>query len=142
METGRVPSAAIAAEPGPDGRIAVWGLRERLPALKVQPNVLLRARTELRNRRFVLLMVDTVAGEYSPNIFRLARATGAAVLFVTTELHPDGCVSVRVFSPPFPGCQDEDEITGNLLALDRAVKTISGAGPQTRFDRVPARRLT
>ncbi len=142
MESGHTPTAAIAAEPGPDGQIPIWGLAERLPTLKVQPDVLLRTRTVLRRGGSILLLVDTIAGDYSPNIFRLAKATGAALLFFTTELEGDGCVEVRVFRAPYPGCGDQAEIAGNLRALDRQIKRISGKPQEGPFDTVPAVRLT
>ncbi len=142
MESGHTPTAAIAAEPGPDGQIPIWGLAERLPTFKVQPDVLLRTRTLLRRGGSVLLLVDTIAGDYSPNIFRLARATGASVVFFTTELEGDGCVEVRVFQAPYPGCGNQAEIAGNLGALDRQIKRISGQPQNGPFDTVPAIRLT
>jgi hypothetical protein len=137
QETGHTMSGAIAADPDQDGCIAIWGLRERLPAIKVQANVLLRTRTELRKGGCVVLLVDTVKGEYSPNVFRLAASTGAGILFLTTELSPDGRVEVRIWKPPAPACATPEQITGNLLALDAAVKRISGRGAATRFDTVP-----
>ena len=142
MESGHTPTAAIAAEPGPDGQIPIWGLAERMPTLKAQPDVLLRTRTVLRRGGSILLLVDTIAGDYSPNIFRLAKATGAAVLFFTAELEGDGCVEVRVFQVPYPGCGDQAEIAGNLRALDRQIKRISGKPQEGPFDTVPAVRLT
>lgn len=142
MESGHSPTAAIAADPGLDGQIPIWGLAERLPTFKVQPDVLLRTRTVLRRGGSILLLVDTIAGDYSPNIFRLAKATGAAVLFFTTELEGDGCVEVRVFQAPYPGCGNHAEIAGNLLALDRQIKRISGKAQESPFDTVPAVRLT
>jgi hypothetical protein len=142
MESGRTPTAAIAAEPGVDGRIPIWGLAERLPAFKVKPDVLLRTRTVLRGGGSVLLLVDTIRGDYSPNIFRLAGVTGATVLFFTTELEGDGCVLVSVFPAPFSACANRAEITGNVLALDREIKRISGRQGEGRFDTVQAVRLT
>ena len=142
IETGRAPTVVIAAEPGPDGCIAVWGLRERLTALKVGPNVLLKTRTELRNGGRVLLLVDTVKGEYSPNIFHLAAAMRATVLFFTAELQADGHTAVRVFPAPWPACSNDEEIKANLKAIESLVKDISRAAGEDRFDRVPASRLT
>jgi hypothetical protein len=142
METGRSPEVAIAAEPGPDGRIPIWGLTDRLATIKVGPDVLLRARTVLKRGESVLLLVDTLAGDYSPNIFRLAGATKANVLFFTAELAGDGCVGVRVFPPPFPACADPQQIAANLQALDREIKRISGPRGGNRFDTIPASRLT
>ena len=142
MESGRTPTAAIAAEPGVDGRIPIWGLAERLPTFKVQPDVLLRTRTVLRGGGSVLLLVDTIKGDYSPNIFRLAGVTGATVLFFTAELEGDGCVHVSVFPAPFPACANRTQNTGNLLALDREIGRISGRQQEGSFDTVQAIRLT
>ena len=142
MESGHTPTAAIAAEPGPDGRIPIWGLAERLPTFKVQRDVLLRTRTVLRRGGSVLLLVDATSGDYSPNIFRLAGAVGATVLFYTAELEGDGHVQVRVFAAPFPACGNQAEITGNLLALDTQIQRISGQPQNGPFDTVPAIRLT
>ncbi len=142
IEIGRTPTVAIAAEPGPDGRIPIWGLTGRLDTLKVQPDVLLRSRTVLARGGSILLLVDTLGGDYSPNIFRLAKATGVGVLFFGAELDRDGRVQVRVFPPPFPGCADPEQIAGNLLALDREIKRISARREDRPFDTIPAGRLT
>lgn len=138
MDSGYAVRASIAARPDPDGCIALWGLRERLPALKVGPSVLLQTRTELRRGSTVILLVDSSSGDYSPNIFRLARVTGAALLFLTAELAEDGVVEVRFFRPPAPECSSPEEITSNLLALDAAVRQISGRVEAPRFDTTPA----
>lgn len=142
METGRTPAVAIAAEPGPDGQISIWGLTQRLPVIKVQPDVLLRASTVLRGGGSVLLLVDTVKGKYSPNIFRLSSLTGATVVFFTAELETGGIISIRFFHPPRPACRDKDEISANLVALEREIQRISGNLGDSGFDTVPASRLT
>jgi lauroyl/myristoyl acyltransferase len=126
IETGQAPAAAIAESPAGDQAIAIWGLRERLPALKVDPAVLLRTRTLLRTGQSVVLLVDRQAGAgYSPNIFRLAHATRSAVLFFIPELAADGTVDVRLIPPPHPACATPDEIAENLQALDAEVRHVS-----------------
>ncbi len=126
IETGHAPTAAIAESPASDQTIAVWGLRQRLPALKVDPAVLLRTRTLLRAGESVVLLVDRQAGAgYSPNIFRLARATRATVLFFIPELAADGAVEVRLFAAPHPGCETPEQIDWNLQALAAEVRQVN-----------------
>ncbi len=142
METGRTPTVALAAEPGPDQSIPIWGLTERLPVLRVQPDVLLKTRTVLRAGGAIVLLVDTVQGKYSPNIFRLAAALRARVVFFTAELEQSGCVAVRFFPAPWQACKDTAEISANLHALNREIARISGRDRSPAFDTVPASRLT
>ena len=142
METGRTPAVALAAEPGHDLHIPIWGLRERMPVLKVQADVLLKTRTLLRAGGAVLLLADTVKGQYSPNIFRLAAALRAKVIFFTAELEDGGMVAVRFFPAPCPACRDTTEISANLHALNREIVRISGRDQSAAFDTVPASRLT
>lgn len=85
---------------GQDRGIPIWGLSERLPVLKVRPDVLLKARTVLRAGGAVLLLVDTEQGEYSPNTFRLAAALRAKVVFFTAELEDGELWRFGSFQPP------------------------------------------
>jgi hypothetical protein len=109
---------ALAGQPGHDNAIAIWGLRERLPALRTQPNVLLRARTVLRSGGSVALLLDADRGApLSPNILRLAGRLGARVVFWWTELECDGTIHVTFAQPPDPSCRTEAGIAANLAAL-------------------------
>lgn len=127
MEMGLTPTAAIVETPTEDQRIAIWGLDERLPAILVAPNVLVRARTVLRNHGSVALLIDARSGlPYSPNILRLAGKMGARVVFFFTELQPDGHIEVLFLAPPDPYCSSEETIQANLQALDREVQRILG----------------
>lgn len=126
IEAGHAPAAAIAESPADDQAIAIWGLQQRLPALKVDPAVLLRTRTLLRAGESVILLVDRQAGAgYSPNIFRLAHSMRATVLFFIPELAADGTVDVRLVPPPHPACATPEQITENLQTLDAEVRQVS-----------------
>jgi hypothetical protein len=125
MEMGYGPTAAIASHPGADGCIGLPGLTERLPVFKTSPTVLLTTRTTLKQRGAVLLLVDTKLGEaYSPNILRLARRTGARVVFFFAKLQPDGHIEVSFKNPPDPFCTSEESIQANLQFLDGEVHRI------------------
>jgi hypothetical protein len=120
MELGHAPTLALAGQPGPDGAIAIWGLAERLPAVRTRHRlVLLRARTVLRSGGCVALLLDAMRGApLSPNILRLAGRTGARALFFFTELERNGTITVTFRRPPDPLCQSDSGIAANIAVLE------------------------
>ena len=124
MESGVRVNAAVAEVPNPDEKLAVWGLAERLPIFHTGPAVLLKARTILDNHGILTLMVDYRFGDYSINIFKLARLTGSRVVSYLAELQNDGIVHVWITEPPHPFCENDEAIQANLEALEKERRRI------------------
>jgi hypothetical protein len=95
-----------------------WGLREPLQVLADGTDVLLRARAVLRSGQPLISYVDYEASEtelpevvtlISPNIFQLARLTGATVLFFGSRLELDGRITIKFHRPRLHRILSPDE---------------------------------
>jgi len=140
IETVGMPTRCIALDPDVNEQIAVWGLVQRLPALRPVANVLVRSRSILRAGGSILLLIDPRPGvAYSPNMLRLAGKVGARVVLFFSELMPDGHVEVLFLTPPDPFCRSEEGVQANLQALDREVVRIAGRHLQPAVTAVPVR---
>jgi lauroyl/myristoyl acyltransferase len=125
IQSGHGPTAVIAEYPGADDQVAAWGLRERTPALRTGPKVLIKVRTLLRSGGTLFLLLDRQLGaDYSANVLELVRRTGSRAVFVYAELLPDGQVQVSFRRPPAPDCSGEGAILRNLQVLESDVLRI------------------
>lgn len=136
----RPPTAVIAGKRElVNGKFPVWGLGEGLPVLISDSTVLLKVRSILRRGGSVAALVDNGRGVPLPHhVFHLIKSTGAQVLFVVSQLEPNGEILVEYFSPPDPFCKTDESISANLLALQARVDRIFEAPSSSQVDADPA----
>lgn len=142
VDIRRPPTVVIAGGPAAlNGEFAVWGLAQGLPILDPDSNVLVKIRTVLRRGGSVAMLIDTHLDlPYSPNVFRVARALGAQVVFTVAELQPDGSILVEYFSPPDPCCKTDEGVYANLQMLeDRVHRILSGSSGEQSTKTQPQR---
>jgi hypothetical protein len=115
MRMGKRIDGAIAADPDPDMRMAIWGTTYRIPALKADATVLLRARGMFRQGLTLAVMIDRRRMSFlSANSLKLAALCGVEASLVLSRLQPDGIIAVELLGLPFPGGVDEDDLQANL----------------------------
>jgi hypothetical protein len=115
-----VPPTAVVADEGAltNGALPVWGLAESIPGFIANRSVLVKVRNILRRGGVIATLIDTNLGDpVHCNIFRLIQSTGARLVFVVTELQPDGVIMVEFFAPPDPFCLSDESVLSNVLAL-------------------------
>ncbi len=118
IEAGLQPSVAIAANPGVVDSIAVWGIREKIPAIRTGSFVLNRAKTILKQQGTVVALVDKELGsEFSPNLFKLAHRVQADIVFFMAELLPNGYVEVSYYESQFAGPEQNVIIKKQMYEL-------------------------
>jgi hypothetical protein len=154
-ERGRDVVVIANASPQSDGWH--WGLRRPLRILANGPDVLLRARTLLRHGETLICYVDDarkVAGSprpisyISPNIFHLARRTGARILFLGSRLDPSGAIVINFHLPtlsrPTSACEADlaaaefAAFASELLGWACVVRRPIGAGSENPDARTSA----
>ena len=126
MESGYPLKAALAANALPGGTIRIPGSAERLPAFKVLPVGLVKARTALRKGDWIAALIDTADSDvrYCRNLLRFTGRVGARAVFFFSELQADGRIEVRFVCPPDPWCSTESGIERNIQALNGEVQRI------------------
>ena len=118
IENNYLFDGSIAKYPDKDMRISIWGLKEGIPAMKADKNVLLKTKTLLKNKAAILLMIDdTATNTYSPNSMKLCRLTGSKVIYGFSKLNKNGIIEVWLEQPPFPFCKTDSEIQENIKEL-------------------------
>lgn len=136
MDSGIRVDAAITENPSVVDSIAIWGRADRMPAIRADRNVLLKARTLLTSGGTVLLLADTSpGGPFSPHIFELVERVRARVILFSTELRHDGVVSIRFFPADGPR-------TAQLNALCAEVERIRRQEPLHAREGSPSVYLT
>jgi hypothetical protein len=120
VENGHKPKAAIAGAHRGISSVALWGSTETIPVIPTGPFVLMRAKTLLTDGDTLAVMVDGNFGQdISPNIFLLAQKLNVDVVYLLSELLPDGTIEVSFFEssvkPPLP-----------LEAVDQQIKELQG----------------
>ncbi len=120
IESGINVAGALAADPATGDSMSVWGLKERLPALRTGPTVLVRARSLLREGKAVLALVDGwPGGPIRTAMFQLAERMDIPVFLISAELETDGVIRVRLFQGETAGT------AANVAALRQEVDRIS-----------------
>ena len=119
MEMGHSPQ--VAADPGKivgDHEFVVPGAARRLRAIPMDPYVLIRMRTVLRQGGSVACLADPELGApLSPHVLHFAGRIGARVIFLWAERGRDGVVDVHFVEPPRPLCRSEEDIAANMEFL-------------------------
>ena len=106
---------AIIGEATKDGKMAIWGINLKIPALLKDSFVLLKTKNYLLNNKTIVLMVDdTKTGEYSPNIFKLAKKINSNILFFFAEINNSNIIDIKFILPPFPTPINDFEINENI----------------------------
>lgn len=107
--------AAIAAEPDVDLQMAIWGTTQRIPALKADAHVLLKAR-RLFNQGFRLAaMIDRRRMELlSGNSLKLAALCGVESSLIRCFLADDATVMVELLPLPYPCAAEDPGLSANL----------------------------
>ncbi len=106
---------AIIGEATKDGKMAIWGTNAKIPALLKDSFVLLKAKNYLLNNKTIVLMVDDAkTGEYSTNIFKLAKKINSNILFFFTEMNNSNIIDIKFILPPFPSPSNDFEINENI----------------------------
>lgn len=125
VTSGCSPASVVAAREmiTPRGTAAIWGLE--LPAIVNNQAVLVRSRTIFKRGGAIAMLADFgFCDDYNPNIYRVARALGAQVIFTVAEILPSGKISVEFFAPPDPFCKTDESILLNLQVLKERVDRI------------------
>ncbi len=119
LDSGFEIDAMIAGMTGSDGKMAFWGTTKRVKTIaSAEANVLIKARSVLKENGSISLMIDTNLGNpLSPNMLRFCGKVGAKVVFLLAELADDHSVVVHLVSPPYPYCEDDNQVNENLNAL-------------------------
>lgn len=119
------PDAVLSIQPETkDAKFPIWGLDRGLPVLlPSDPLVLLKVRNILRRGGSVAALVDAVLGQsrFRTNLLRLVGRVGAQLVFIVSELLPDGDILLEYFAPPDPFCTSDESIFSNLDALQARV---------------------
>ena len=110
--------ALIAQNPTKDMKIAIWGMKEKIAALKVDSNVLLKTKSFLLKNDSILVMIDIPnTNIYSPNSMKICGLTGSMAIFIFAKLNKNGIIQIWLESPPFPFCKTDSEIQENIKEL-------------------------
>jgi hypothetical protein len=127
MRMGKRIDGAIAADPDPDMRMAIWGTTYRIPALKADATVLLRARGMFRQGLTLAVMIDRRRMSFlSANSLKLAALCGVEASLILSRLQPDGIISVELLGLPFPGGVDEVSLQANLAFIRDQHEKVDG----------------
>jgi hypothetical protein len=99
-------------------KIAIWGMKEKIAALKVDSNVLLKTKSFLLKNDSILVMIDIPnTNIYSPNSMKICGLTGSMAIFIFAKLNKNGIIQIWLESPPFPFCKTDSEIQENIKEL-------------------------
>ena len=116
---------AIVASLNENESMSVWGITQKIPAIKSDSQSLLKAKKILNQKGCVLLMLDEFYGAgYSPNIMHLAGITGAKAIFFLAELNPSGIIDIQILQFPNPFCENETAIAKNIQFVSDAVDQV------------------
>lgn len=106
---------AIAANPTEEMNVAIWGMKEKIPALKTGPSVLLKTKSVLKQGMSVFVMIDYGSIEnLSPNSLKMVHLSSSKAVFLFTKLSKSGVVHVWLEEAPFSGCASDVEIQKNV----------------------------
>jgi hypothetical protein len=109
---------AIAANPTEEMNVAIWGMEEKIPALKTGPSVLLKTKSVLEQGMSVFVMIDYGSIEnLSPNSLKMVHLSSSKAVFLFTKLRKSGVVQVWLEEAPFSGCTSDVEIQKNVNYL-------------------------
>ncbi len=100
-----------------DSKMAVWGMKTKLPTLVRNSYVLVKAKTRLQQNKTILLMIDQKDGQYSPNMLKLCQKLNSQLYFLFSELSAHGEIITRYLPAPYPNCNTQQEIEANLNYL-------------------------
>lgn len=118
IENGYKVDRAIAANPTEEMNVAIWGMKERIPALKTGPSVLLKTKSALNQGMSVFVMIDYGSIEkISPNSLKMVPLSSSKAVFLFTKLRKSGVVEVWLEEAPFPHCASDLEIQKNIAYL-------------------------
>ncbi|WP_461133922.1 hypothetical protein [Spirosoma lituiforme] len=125
IEHNFMPTIALAADPTLINCISIWGITEKVPAVRTGSHVLQKAKTVLKEGGSVVALVDKTLGEvYSPNIFRLAEKINADIIFFDAALQPDGIIKVRFHESRWNGYEQIDSVQHQLNELYQHTETL------------------
>lgn len=109
---------AIAANPTEEMNVAIWGMKEKISALKTGPSVLLKTKSVLKQGKSVFVMIDYGSIEnLSPNSLKMVHLSSSKAVFLFTKLRKSGVVEVWLEEAPFPRCASDLEIQKNIAYL-------------------------
>lgn len=118
MEHNIKPTLALAADPTLINCISIWGITEKVAAVRTGSHVLQKAKTVLQKGGSVVVLVDKTLGEaYSPNVFRLAEKINSDIIFFDAALQPDGVIKVSFYESKWNGYNHVNSIQQQLNEL-------------------------
>jgi hypothetical protein len=130
VEMGYEPPPVV-ADPGHivgDNEFMVPGQTKRAQAIPTTLHVLMRIRTVLREGGAVACFADAeIGGPMSSYALRIARQTGARVVFQWAERRPDGVIDIYIINAPRPLNESEEDIEVNMEFLRVEKRRILGS---------------
>jgi hypothetical protein len=103
-----------------DGKMAVWGTRNKLNTLVRNNIVLLKAKKILEQKRRIILMCDnSKTGEISTNIFKIVKKSNAKIIYLFYRLETNNTLTTWLSFPSHPYCLCDEEITINVNELNQ-----------------------
>ena len=123
--------AVIAANPPTDRKVGIWGMKEKIPALKTDQYVLLRTKSLLSKGATVFIMIDKEENNYSPNSMKIVSLTESKVIFLFSRLNTNGTIYTWLEEPLFPYCKTDKEIQENITQLKNNSNQIFDSYKQT-----------
>ena len=109
---------AIAANPTEEMNVAIWGMKEKIPALKTGPFVLLKTKSALEQGLSVFVMIDYGSIEnLSPNSLKMVHLSSSKAVFLFTRLGKSGVIHAWLEEAPYPSCASDLEIKKNIEYL-------------------------
>lgn len=129
VELGLIPDAILVKslpKYNDDGYIHIFGTSARIPTILIDSTVLIKVRGILRRGGIVVVLVDEnlSAGNYSPNVFRLAEKLNSDMVYSLVKLQPNGSIEATMFEFPDAASAEEDGVALKINALSEQVTNL------------------
>ena len=129
VELGVLPDAILVKSLpnySDDGYIHIFGTSARIPTILIDSTVLIKVRGILRRGGTVIVLVDEnlSAGNYSPNVFRLAEKLNSDMIYSLVKLQPNGSIEANILEFPNAVSAEEDGVALKINALSEQVTNL------------------
>ena len=129
LKSGLMPDAILVRslpKYNDDGYMHIFGTSARIPTILIDSTVLIKVRGILRRGGIVIVLVDEnlSAGNYSPNVFRLAEKLNSDMIYSLVKLQSNGCIDVNMFEFPKAASAEEDSVALKINTLSEQVTNL------------------